>query len=50
MGSCYIGIIQISGIVEISYCHFGGDLHENGGMLFSHYNKNKVEEKDESII
>lgn len=40
----YIGIIRKNESVEFAYCHNGGGLDENGGMLFSYYGKDEVEE------
>ena len=40
----YIGIIRKNGSIEFTYCHNGGELFENGGILFSYYNKNMIEE------
>ena len=40
----YIGIVQKNGNVEFAYCHNYGGLDENGGILFSYYGKNEIEE------
>ena len=40
----YIGIVRKNGNVEFSYCHNYGGLDENGGILFSYYRKNEIEE------
>ena len=40
----YIGIVQKNGNVEFAYCHNHGGLDENGGILFSYYGKNEIEE------
>ena len=40
----YIGIVRKNGNVEFAYCHNYGGLDENGGILFSYYGKNEIEE------